>query len=145
MSAEETNNVYQGTLLINALSLHKITIESIWELSKKQNNLLKEKKFNKLFNSREKKENLLHSLKKWGIEIRHYYENWFDWQDSLTKNERNRLLVVTEAISSIVGNILAMEMENRILLEDRKIELAEELGAVNFFHDSLHSVFENRN
>ncbi len=145
MSAEETNNVYQGTMLINALSLHKITIESLWELSQKQNNLLKEKKFTKLFNSREKKETLLHSLKKWGIEIRHYYENWFDWQESLTKNERNRLLAVTESISSIVENILTLEMENRILLEERKIELSEELGAVNFFHDSLQSVFENTN
>lgn len=145
MSAEETKNVYQGTMLINALSLHKITIDSLWELSKKQNTLLKEKKFNKLFNSREKKETLLHSLKKWGIEIRHYYESWFDWQESLTKNERNRLLVATESISSIVENILALEMENRILLEERKIELSEELGAVNFFHDSLQSVYENTN
>ena len=138
-------NIYQATLLINALNLHKSTIQSIWELSLKQNNLLKAKKFSKLFDSRHKKESLLQSLKKWGVEIKQYYENWNDWQDEISDKERNRLLVVTDNISSMVENVLSLEMENRILLEERKIELAKELGTISFFHDSLHSIFENRN
>ena len=136
---------YDGMILINALNLHRNTVQSLWQLSKLQNDFLKQKNFTKLFSIREEKENLLCNLKKRSHEIRFYYENWFEWKHKLSKRERNRLVSITDNISVLIERMLSLEMENRLLLEKRKDELAQELGTVNFYQDCLFSVFENRN
>jgi hypothetical protein len=120
-------------------------VQSLWQLSKLQNDFLKQKKFTKLFAIREEKEHLLCNLKKRSHEIRFYYEHWFEWKNKLSKKERNRLVSITDNISLLVEQMLSLEMENRVLLEKRKDELAQELGTVNFYQDCLFAVFENRN
>jgi len=141
----EQSAEYDGMILINALNLHRNTVQSLWQLSKQQNDFLKQKKFSKLFEIREEKENLLHNLRIKGNEIRYYYENCFEWQDKLSHRERSRLVSITDNISGIVEKMLSLEMENRALLEKRKEELNKELGTVNFYQDCLFSIFENRN
>ncbi len=136
---------YQGMILINALNLHKNTVHSLWRLSKQQNRLLKNKKYHKLFASKRDKETLLESLKKWSSEIRYYYETLGDWQTQLTEDERSHILALIEKISGLIENTLMVENENRALLEQRKKELIQELGTVDFYQDCLISVFENRN
>lgn len=137
--------VYHGVLLINALNLHKSTVQSLKQLSQQQNEFLKEKNYNQLFDSRYEKESLLENLKKWGNDIRNYYANSCDLHKQLTDGEKAKLVTITEKISSIVEEVLSLEIENRVLLEERKVELSDELGAINFFHDSLFSAFENKN
>lgn len=143
--ANVQKKVYHGVLLINALNLHKSTVQSLKQLSQQQNEFLKEKNYNQLFDSRDEKENILENLKKWGNEIRHHYTDSVGLQGQLTILEKEKLVSITENISSIVEEVLSLEMENRILLEKRKGELSDELGAINFYHESLFSVFENKN
>lgn len=140
-----SQNVYHGTMLINALNIHKTTVQSIKQLSAQQNDLLKTKNYGELFNSRYEKEDLIQKLKKWSNEIRFYYENWNDWEGKLTDGERNSLMKITEGISSTIEDVLDLEAENRVLLEKRKNELTDELGTINFYQESLFSVFENKN
>ena len=127
-----SQNVYHGTMLINALNIHKITVQSIKQLSEQQNDFLKTKNYGELFNSRYEKEDLIQKLKKWSNEIRFYYENWHDWEGKLTEGERTRLMKITERISSTIEDVLNLEAENRVLLEERKNELVDELGTINF-------------
>lgn len=136
---------YDGMILINALNLHRNTVKSLWQLSKQQNDFLKQKKFTKLFAIREEKENLLQNLKRKSNEIRYYSEGYLEWQNKLSHNERDRLVSITNNISIIVEEMLSLEMENRALLEKRKDELNKELGTINFYQDCLFAVFENRN
>jgi hypothetical protein len=145
INANVHKKAYHGVLLINALSLHRSTIQSLKKLSQQQNDFLKEKNYNQLFDSRDEKENLLENLKKWGNEIRNHYANSASLQEKLTIGEKEKLVTITENISSIVEDVLTLEMENKVLLEKRKGELSDELGTINFYHESLFSVFENKN
>lgn len=136
---------FRGMMLINALNLHKNVVHSLWKLSKRQNNLIKKHNFSRLFASREEKEDLLDRMRKWGGEIRHYYENWSDWQNELTEDERSKILTLVEAISNVIEDVMVVESENRSLLEKKKVELTEELGTIDFFQECLVSVYMNRN
>jgi len=141
----DAKEAYHGLLLINALNLHKNTVHSLWQLSKQQNNFLKKKDYNKLFDSRQEKENLLQSLKKWGIEIRYYYDNWSEWQEKLNGEEKRSVGLIMNKITKTIENLLMLEIENRTLLEQRKQELIGELGTFHFYQECLSSVYDNRN
>lgn len=132
-------------MLINALNLHKSSIDSLLKISKKQNGFIKKENYSKLFSSKEDKESLVHRLKKWANEIKYYYENWSDLQQHLTEDERLKILTLVESISDIIEDVLVIESENRNLLEKRKTELSHELGTIDFFQECLISVYTNRN
>ena len=136
---------YRGMMLINALNLQKSAIHSLLKLSKRQNSLIKNENFTRLFASREDKEVLLQRLKRWGNEIRYYYENYVEWQNQLTEDETSSIMMLVQGISRIIEDVLIVENENRKLLEIRKNELTQELGTIDFFQDCLVSVYMNRN
>ncbi len=136
---------YRGMMLINALNLQKSAVDSLWKLLKKQNNFIKKENFTRLFASREDKELLLQRLKKWANEIRYYYENYSEWQNQLTEQERASILMLVGGISQTIEDMLVVESENRNLLERRKNELTQELGTIDFFQECLVSVYMNRN
>ena len=134
-----------GTMLINALNSHKNSINSLLKISQKQNGFIKRENFSKLFSSKEGKEILLQRLKKWGNEIRYYYENWTELQQHLTESERFKILTLVDSISGVIEDVLIIESENRNLLEKHKTELTQELGTIDFFQECLISVYTNRN
>lgn len=138
-------NNHNGMMLINALNLHKSSINSLLRISKKQNDCIKKQNFSKLFSTRDDKEGLLHRLKKWGRDIKYYYENWSELQEHLTEEERIRILTLVDSISKVIEDVLIIESENRIFLEKRKTELTHELGTIDFFQECLISVYTNRN
>ncbi len=132
-------------MLINALNSHKSSISSLFKMSKKQNDCIKKQNYTKLFSSRDDKESLLQRLKKWGNDIRYYYENWSELEEHLSEEERIRILTLVESISKVIEEVLIIESENRNLLEKRKTELTHELGTIDFFQECLISVYTNRN
>ncbi len=136
---------HHGMILINALNLHKNTIHSLWRMSKEQNNLLKNKKYSRLFSSRHDKEALMQSMKKWANEIRYYYDHWKDLEDGMGEEERSHILSLIENISNLIENTLLIESENQALLEERRRELVRELGTIDFYQDCLYNALENRN
>lgn len=138
-------NNHNGMMLINALNSHKSSISSLFKMSKKQNDCIKKQNYTKLFSSRDDKESLLQRLKKWGNDIRYYYENWSELEEHLSEEERIRILTLVESISKVIEEVLIIESENRNLLEKRKTELTHELGTIDFFQECLISVYTNRN
>jgi|GEM_PF-5495539 hypothetical protein len=141
----KTNSGYQGAILINALNLQRSTVQSLWKIAQRQNRYLRSKNFNRLFASKSDKEALIESLRKWGKEIRYYYEHWDQIQEELSPEDRHYLLSLIESISELIENTIHTEMQNLSLIESRKKELIEELGTIDFFQECMISAIENRN
>lgn len=117
--------------LLNALSNHYHTYQNLYKLSKKQNNFLKKKELNSLFETNPKKENLVESLKLSEKEINQYQRKWNDLRGNLSFEDRQEVQKVLENIQSVVKDLLSMENENKKLLEDKKTEVKSDLSKLS--------------
>lgn len=117
--------------LLTALSNHYHTYQNLYKLSKKQNNFLKDKKMDSLFETHPKKENLVESLKLSEKEINNYQKNWNDFRDNLSFEDHQEVQKVLENIQFVVKNLLAMENENKKLLENQKNEVKSRLSKIS--------------
>jgi len=117
--------------LLTALSNHYRTYQNLYKLSKKQNDFLKNKEMDSLFETTPKKENLVESLKLSEKEINSYQRKWNDLRDNLSFEDRQEVQKVLENIQSVVKDLLSMENENKKLLENQKSEVKSSLSRLS--------------
>ncbi len=117
--------------LLSALSNHYKTYRDLYQVTRKQNDHLKKKEMHSLFKTNGKKENLVESLKLTEKEIENYQQEWGNFKENLSPEDRQKVHEMLENIKSVIRDIMSVESENKELIESHKKEVKKNISKLN--------------